>query len=137
MANATNYLEEKLLDHILRNVSFTSPTTVYIGLVNDTAFDADLEAGDLTNEITGYTGDRKAVTFDPISQSADNGFTSNDTNIDFEYMPATTVKYLIITDSPTKGSGNVLIWSPAQNIRTTNQDDMYRIPANGLEVNLG
>ena len=137
MANATNYLEEKLLDHILRNVSFTSPTTVYIGLVNDTAFDADLEAGDLTNEITGYTGDRKAVTFDPISQSAGNGFTSNDTNIDFEYMPATTVKYLIITDSPTKGSGNVLIWSPAQNIRTTNQDDMYRIPANGLEVNLG
>lgn len=137
MANASDYLEEKLLDHVLRNVSYTSPSTVYIGLVSDTGTDAELESGDLTNEITSYSGDRKEVSFDAITQSAGNGFTSNNSNIDFEYMPATTVEYLIVTDSPTKGSGNILIWSPAQNIRTTNDGDMYRIPTNGLEMNLG
>lgn len=137
MANASNYLEEKLLDHVLRGNSFTSPATVYVGLVSDTATDSELEEGILTNEITGYDGDRKPVNFGALSQSAGKAHTENTANIDFEYMPATTVSHLIITDSPTKGSGNILIWSPAQNIRTTNDGDMYRVPVNGLEVDLG
>lgn len=135
--NATNYLEENLINHILRNISFTSPTNVYVGLMDNNTVDSELENGNLTNEITGYTGDRKLVDFDVPTQSGDKGFTSNNSNLDFETMPATTVKYLIITDSPTKGSGNILLWSQAENIRTTNIGDTYRIPTYGLEVNLG
>ena len=32
MAELSDYLEDKLLDHVLRGTSYTSPTTVYVGL---------------------------------------------------------------------------------------------------------
>ena len=32
MANMTNFLEKKLLDHTLGKASWTMPTTVYMGL---------------------------------------------------------------------------------------------------------
>jgi hypothetical protein len=32
MAELSNYLENSLLDHVLRGTSYTSPTTVYVGL---------------------------------------------------------------------------------------------------------
>ena len=28
----SNYLENKILDHVFRNTSYTSPTTVYVSL---------------------------------------------------------------------------------------------------------
>ena len=40
MAELSNYLENKLLDHILKNVSYTSPTTVYVGLFTSDPTDA-------------------------------------------------------------------------------------------------
>jgi hypothetical protein len=32
MAELSNFLENSLLDHVLRGTSYTSPTTVYVGL---------------------------------------------------------------------------------------------------------
>ena len=32
MAELSDYLEDKLLDHVLRGTSYTSPTTFYVGL---------------------------------------------------------------------------------------------------------
>ena len=33
MAELSNFLENSLLDHVLRGTSYTSPTTVYVGLI--------------------------------------------------------------------------------------------------------
>ena len=40
MAEFSNYLENKVLDHVLRNTSYTSPTTVYVGLYTSDPTDA-------------------------------------------------------------------------------------------------
>lgn len=134
MANMSSYLEEEILDHILRGNSYTSPGTVYIGLVTSTATDADLEGGDLTNEITGYTGDRKSVTFTIPSQVSGKGTVENDIQIDFEDMPNVTVEYAIICDSLTPGGGNILYWAPANSTKTTNSGDTYRIDISNLVI---
>lgn len=132
MANLSSYLEEQLLNHALRNIAYSSPTTVYVGLVDNTAVDTDLEAGDLTNEITGYTGDRKAITFTAPTQVGGKATIENSAQIDFDDMPATTVAYAIICDAAT--AGNILYWAPATTSKTTNAGDTYRISAGDLTV---
>ena len=108
MANLSTYLEEALLGHILKNTSYTSPTTVYVGIVDDTAVDDDMEAGTVTNEITAYDGNRKEITFGTITQAGGKSLCSNTGAITFANMPVVTVKYAIICDHAT--AGNVLTW---------------------------
>jgi len=143
--NLSNYLEEVLINHVLRNVAYTSPTDVYVGLVSDVASDAHMEAGTLTNEITAYDGNRKAVTFDaPVQDGDGRASVKNATAaIEFEDMPAVTVKYAIVCDSATKGSGNILYWCPlvdsvgARETRTANAGDTFRLPQNLLLCKMG
>jgi len=128
MANLSNYFEEQILTEKLVN------STVYVGLISDTATDADLESGDLTNEITAYTGDRKSISFTSPTQVSGKATIENDANIDFEDMPAETVGYAVIMDAQT--AGNILYWCPADNVKTTNSGDTYRIPSGDLTLDL-
>ena len=58
MSSASNYLENKLLDHTLRNTSFSQPSTLTIALFAGTASDvlAALEAGTGSRSGTGNWG---------------------------------------------------------------------------------
>jgi len=134
MANISNYLEEKILDHVMRNTAYTSPTTVYCGLVSSSASDADLEAGTLTNEITAYTGNRKAVTFGAPAQVGGKATIKNENALEFEDMPAVTVAYAIVCDGAT--ANNILFWCPLDTNKTTNAGDTFRIPVDGLTLDL-
>jgi hypothetical protein len=135
MANASKYLEENLLDHVLvSGVSFPECGQLYVGIVNDNATLEELENGDMTNEITGYTGDRK-----PVSLTKGNdidGATAyySTSNLDFEDMPNVTIGYAVITDSQTIGSGNILFQQESPNERTAQQGDIYRIPSDSLII---
>ena len=126
MSAASNYLEEALLNHVLRNEELTSPTEVYVGIVDDNATEEDLEDGDLTNEITEYDGDRKSVTFTEPTQIEGKATVENNVEVVFENMPEVTINYVIITDDPTKGSGNILYHSVPDDIKTSNQGDTVR-----------
>ena len=134
MANISSYLEEALLDHVFRNTAYTTPGTVYCGLVSSTAADADLEAGTLTNEITDYTGDRKAITFGAPAQVGGKATITNSAAIDFESMPSATVAYLIVCDAAT--AGNILWWLPLTENKTTNSGDTLRVPIDGITIDL-
>lgn len=142
MANISSYLEEKWLN-MLKGTAYTAPATVYCGIANDTATDDELEAGTLTNEITGYTGDRKAITLGEVSQvggagSAGKATVKNSAAIDFESMPAPgntpKVKYAIICDAAT--AGNILYWCPLAVQKSWNEGDTFRIPVDGLTIDL-
>ena len=138
MANFSTYLEKELLDHVFRNLAYSAPVTVYVGLASSTATDVELEAGTLTNEITGYTGNRPLVTF---SAPADDGEgrekIANTALIDFTNMPACTVKYAFVSDSATKSAGNLLVWCPLTVQKTVNAGDTFRLPEDtGLTVKL-
>ena len=58
MAEFSNYLENAIIDAVLRNTSYTSPTTVYVGL-----FTTDPTDADSGTEVSGGSYARTAVTF--------------------------------------------------------------------------
>lgn len=135
MANISNYLEEAILNHVMRNDALTSPSTVYVGIVNDDASDNDLEAGTLTNEITDYDGNRKPVTFSAPTQEGGKATIKNTASLDFVNMPAVTVKYAIVCDADS--GGNVLYWCPLSGgSKSVNGGDIFRIPEDGLVLDL-
>jgi hypothetical protein len=134
--NISDYLQAALLDAVFLNTPYTSPATVYCGIVSSLASDADMKAGTLTNEITGYTGSRVAVAFGAPSPIAGAETIANTGNLDFTVMPAVTVKYAIVCDSPTIGAGNILYWCPLTSPKTTNAGDTFRIPVGDLVLNL-
>lgn len=58
MTTMTDYLENALINHVLRNTALTSPTTVYIGLLSATPTDST--AG---TELTGNGYARQSLAF--------------------------------------------------------------------------
>lgn len=136
--NISNYLEEKILNHVMRNEVYASPSTVYVGIVKETATNEDLETGILTGEITEYDGNRKEVTFSAPSQVMGKATITNENILDFENMPAldsnNKVKYAIVCDAAT--NGNILYWCPANAEKVTNAGDTYRIPVGDLTLDL-
>ena len=78
MSAASNYLENKVLDHVLRNTAYTQPGNLYIGLFKNNSL-TNLEAGTLTDEVATAGGTlyaRKAVTFGTAT-TADPSVISN------------------------------------------------------------
>lgn len=65
MASMTDYLESKLLDHVVRNVVYTPPTSVYVALFTTPTTDA----GGGT-EVVGGAYARQFVTFSAASTAA-------------------------------------------------------------------
>jgi hypothetical protein len=135
--NISTYLEGKWLN-MLKGTAYTAPT-IYCGIVSDSAADADLEAGTLTNEITGYTGNRPAITLSVPSPAAGKSTVNNTGDIDFVSMPAPAgrqVKYAIVCDAAT--GGNILYWCPLSAPKSWNLGDTFRIPiTTGLVLDLG
>lgn len=134
MSNISDYLEEKWLA-MLKGTAYSAPTA-YCGIVSDAAVDADMEAGTLTDEIDGYDGNRPAITFGDISQVSGKATMSNSADLDFEDMPAVTVKYAIICDGATKGAGNILYWCPLTEEKVVGTGSIFRIPAENLTIDL-
>jgi len=134
--NISDYLETALLNHVFRNIAYTSPTVVYAGLVSSVGSDAQLEAGTLTNEITTYTGTRKAITFGAPSQVSDKATIKNSAALTFDNMPLITVKYVIVCDSATKGAGNILYWCPLTVQKACNLGDTFQVAIDNLILDL-
>ena len=123
--SASNYLENKLIDHALGTTTFTKPTTVYAALY--TVAPSDQSAG---TEVTGGSYARQTITF----SAASSGSASNNTNVDFNTMPASTVVAVAVLDAST--AGNVLFWGTLTTNRTVTAGDSIRIASGALVVSL-
>lgn len=136
MSNIATYLENILLNLVMRNTAYPggAPVAVYCGLVDDVAIDSELEAGTLTNEITTYTGDRKVITFSAPVDVGGKATIKNSIALEFEGMPAVTVKYAIVCDATTVG--NILYWCPLAVEKTCNAGDTFKIAIDELVLNL-
>lgn len=137
MSQASDYLEDALLDHVLRNTAYTSPTAVYVGLFTegDSAGDNTdlLEEGTLTNEISGNGYTRKAATF----SAASGGSITTSGNITFD--PASggnwgTITHIAILDAAS--AGNVLFYGALTTSKTIEDGDTFQITAGNLTVTL-
>lgn len=124
MADAkSNYLENKVLDHVLKNTTYTSPATVYCALLTATA--SESASG---TEVSGGSYARQAVTF----SAASSGESHNTADVVFTLMPAATVTHFGIFDAST--AGNLLYYGTFAASKTTTSGDTLTIPASGLSI---
>lgn len=127
MAALSNYLENALINAVLRNIAFTSPATVYLALYTTDPTDADSGA-----EVSGGAYARQAVTFGAPS----NGATDNTAQINFPTPTADwgTVTHWGLKDALT--AGNLLFHSPLAASRTVKSGDTVKVSANDLDASL-
>jgi len=138
MTAASNYLENKVLDHVLTATSYTAPTTRYLALFNNTSGNAaaNLEAGTLTDETstsgTAYT--RKAVTF----AAASSGTSATNATVTFDAATASwgTITHVAVMDGGTAGAGNVLFWGAVTTSKTIDTGDTFQVTSGNLTISL-
>ena len=132
MGAATNYLENKILDHILGRVTYTAPETLYIGLA--TSVD---DEGNIVGEPSGETGYARVEVPNNTTNfpNAINGTKSN--GIDINFPSATgdwgTINYTFIADGDIEDEGvNVLLYSELTVSKIINAGDTVSFLAGNL-----
>ena len=128
----SNYLEAKLINHVLRNTAFTTPgTSVYVGLIQFYESDT-LEAGTLTQEVSGgsYARQQHTAWDDPSGA----GVTENTGTITFPTATAAwgLVSGVIIADQAT--AGNVLLHGPLTTPRDVVTGDVFKFNDGDLDI---
>jgi len=138
MSAASNYLENKVLDHVLRVASFTQPSGLWLALFNNTSGAAatNLEAGTLTDETStsGTAYARQAVTF----AAASSGSAATSATVTFPAATANwgTITHVAIMDGGTAGAGNVLFWGAVTTSKTIETGDTFQVSSGNLTVSL-
>lgn len=136
MSAASNYLENKVLDHVLGNTAFTQPSTLYLGLFLNTSGNAatNLEAGTLTDEVStsGTAYARETVTF----AAASNGTAATNATVTFTTATANwgTITHVAVLDAAT--SGNVLFWGAVTTAKTIENGDTFQVSSGNLTISL-
>jgi hypothetical protein len=127
MAEMSNYLENALINATLRNTSYTSPSTVYMGLYTSDPTDANTGT-----EVSGGSYTRVAVTMGAPS----DGVSTNSAAIEFPQASGSwgTVGWIGILDAST--SGNLLYHSPLDVSKTISSGDIFKIAIGSLSVTL-
>lgn len=127
MSKMSDYLEKKLLDHVLRNTPFTSPTKVYLGLFTSNPTDADV--GD---EVSAGEYERQEISFG--AASTPGGASANNEDIMFPIAESNwgTVTHLGIYDA--KIGGNLLLHGSLNAARTINIDNQLIVLVGNLTV---
>ena len=129
MAEFSNYLENAIINAVLRNTAYTSPSTVYVSLYTSDPTDADTGT-EVSTSGTGYA--RQAVTFGAPS----NGVSTNSADVTFPTATSSfgTVTHIGIHDAST--GGNLLFHTPLDTSKTIDSGDIFKITTGNLSVTL-
>lgn len=134
MSAASNYLENKVLDHVLTATSYSAPSTRYLALFTNTSGNAatNLEAGTLTDEVSGGSYARKAVTF----AAASSGTSATNATVTFDAATGNwgTITHVAVMDQLT--SGNVLFYGAVTTAKTIETGDTFQVSSGNLTVSL-
>jgi hypothetical protein len=128
----SDYLEEKLINHVLRNTAFTTPgTTIYVGLIQ--FYESHiLEAGTLTQEVSGgdYARQQHSAWDDPSG----SGATENTGVITFPTATADWgwISGVIVSDAAT--AGNVLLHGALTTPRDVVSGDVFKFNDGDLDI---
>lgn len=137
MTALTNVLEVQLLDHVLRNIAFSSPSAVFVAL-----FTADpgegLMGGGAPFEVANANAyARQPVTFGvPVSGAGTSANTA-----DVVFLTATplawgTITHVAIMTSATYGAGQGLFYGPLATPKVVGSGDVFRFIAGQLVAGL-
>lgn len=125
MAALTDFLENALLNAVLRATAYTPPAAVYVAL-----FTSATTEGGGGGEVSGGSYARQAVTFGAPS----NGVCSNTGSVVFNNMPAAVVTHVAIMDA--SSAGNMLFHGPLATQRTTALADSVTFGVGALSAAL-
>lgn len=126
MSAFSNYLENKILLHVLSNTAYTSPAAVYLGL--HTADPTDAGTG---TEVSGGSYARQS-----FASTISGNAASNTSAIEFPTATATwgTVGWVAVWDNLT--GGNLLFHGALTASKTIASGDVFRVPAGDLDITL-
>jgi len=134
MSAASNYLENKVLDHVLTATSYSAPSVRYLGLFKNVSGNAaaNLEAGTITDEVSGGSYARKAVTF----AAASSGTSATNATVTFDTATADwgSITHVAVMDALT--SGNVLFYGAVTTPKTIENGDTFQVSSGNLTISL-
>ena len=139
----TDYLENKLVDWLLRGQTFTPPATVYISLhtasCSDSATGTEVTGGSyarpaLTSSLANWAGTQAAAS--TTASTGTNGTTSNNVAINFATPSAGwgLVTHFGVFDAVT--AGNMLICQALTVSKTINSGDTVSFAAASLTLQI-
>lgn len=115
----SDYVENKIVDLLVRGQAFTAPATVYVGLstaaCSDSGFGTEVTNANnysrvaVTSNLTNWAGTQSAGS--TTASSGTGGVTSNNGAINFPTPSGSwgTVTHWFLADSGTHNAGNLLI----------------------------
>ena len=127
MAAMSNYLENKVLDYVLRDQADWAPAAVYLSLHTADPTDAGTGA-----ECSGGSYARQAITFNAAHATA--GTIDNSSVEEFTNMPACTVTHIGVWDAAS--SGNLLFFGAVSASKTVTSGDTISLAAGSLDITL-
>jgi len=130
MAAASDYLEDKVLDHVLDVAAYPQPTALYVGLFTA---DTGLESNSPTAEVTGNGYARTVVTFG----AASSGSSTNNANVTFPTASGGnwgTITYAAVMDAAS--GGNVLFYGALSVAKTVTDGDTFQISTGQLTITM-
>ncbi|MGG3210544.1 hypothetical protein ABEO92_10585 [Geobacillus stearothermophilus] len=127
MSAISNYLENALINAVLRNIPYTSPSAVYLALYTSDPTDANTGT-----EVTGGSYQRQQITFSAPS----DGMVSNSNEILFPVATANwgTVTHIGILDAAT--GGNLLFYGAVTTPKMISTNDQLKINAGDISITL-
>jgi hypothetical protein len=127
MAEISNFLENALINATLRNTTYTSPATVYVGLYTTDPTDANTGT-----EVSGGSYARQSVSFGAPS----DGLSASDADVTFPQATANwgTVGWIGILDA--SSGGNLLYHTVLDAAKTIETGDIFKIASTNLTVQL-
>tara|TARA_Y100001973_G_scaffold13478_1_gene18963 strand:+ start:23 stop:457 length:435 start_codon:yes stop_codon:yes gene_type:complete len=137
---ATNYLERRLLHFLFKNnsLSFSSPgDSIYVGLATAVS---DAETGSVTEASFGGYARQQVAAASWTTIGADSTDTQTAKNTSAIEFPAktdsgnVTITHVIIADA--SSSGNILFVGALDASKTLAQNDIFRINATNLSIEL-
>lgn len=138
-AALSDYLENKLIDHVFRGQAYTAPTTIYVALYtsacSDSAAGTEVSGGSyarpgVTSSLANWAGTQAAGS--TTASSGAGGTTSNNGVITFATPSAGwgTVTHIGLVDAVT--GGNLLVCTALTIGKTINSGDTVSFPAASL-----
>ena len=156
MSAASNYLEDKLLDHTLRygTAPYTAPSTVYVALFADNGTDDAADALETGTNASAGTGDwgyfeinngsyaRQSVTFAEAGTTTTGTIETNTpvsfpvatSNYDTAGATGQVVTHIAIMDQ--SSGGNVLFYGALTTSKTVSSGDQFTVSTGNLSISL-
>jgi hypothetical protein len=127
MAAMSNYLEDALINATLRNTTYTSPATVYVGL-----FTSDPTDAGTGTECTGASYARESMAFGAPS----NGASTNSSDVEFDQATDSwgTITHFGILDAIT--GGNLLYHGALTSSKVIEDGDVFKFASAAVSVTL-